>query len=71
MSNKASSQTICKLINSGLKNALLAHLSKENNFPELVFQTVSEELLNNNYSLDVVDINIASRSTPNMFLNVI
>ncbi|MCL2382775.1 MAG: MBL fold metallo-hydrolase [Oscillospiraceae bacterium] len=69
--NKVSGQTICKLINSGLKNALLVHLSKENNFPELVHKTIEEELLENNYSLDTIDINIASRETPGAFLNVI
>lgn len=41
LANEITGKTICKLIDSGLKKALLVHLSKENNFPELAYETVT------------------------------
>jgi phosphoribosyl 1,2-cyclic phosphodiesterase len=35
---------IAKLVESGTKNFLLGHLSKENNFPQLAFETVKDVL---------------------------
>jgi len=63
LSNDIAADTICKLIDSGLKRVLLVHLSKENNFPELAYQTIQEQLIKNNYSVDDIIINIAPRNT--------
>ena len=38
--NETAGKTISYLLKSGLKNAMLGHLSKESNFPELAYQTV-------------------------------
>ena len=70
LSNKISGQVISKLMNSGLKNVVLAHLSKENNFPELAHKTVEEELLKNNCILENIGIEIAPRNNPSPFFNV-
>jgi len=70
LSNKMSGQAICNLITSGLKNALLVHLSKENNFPELAHKTIEEELFNKNYSLIDINLNIAPRDIPSILYNV-
>ena len=37
--NEMAGKTISYLLKSGLKNAILGHLSKESNFPELAYQT--------------------------------
>lgn len=54
------------LTNYGLTNALLIHLSKENNFPELAYETVIQELSN---SKDI-SLNIAPRDNPSKLYNV-
>lgn len=69
--NNEAGNTISKLIDSGLKTAMLGHLSKENNFPELAEQTVLEELATNNYNKNSVDLYVASRYEPSPFLNVV
>ncbi len=69
--NNEAGDTISKLIDSGLKSAMLGHLSKENNFPELAEQTVLEELATNNYNKNSVDLYVASRFEPSPFLNVV
>ena len=38
-------KTINFLIKTGLKTAMLGHLSKESNFPELAYQTVVDEII--------------------------
>ena len=70
MSNLVSGDTISKLIDSGLKSALLVHLSKENNFPELAYKTVEEQLQKHDYSLDNVNISIAPRNTSSPLFKV-
>lgn len=60
LSNCTAGQTISHLINTGLKTVMLGHLSKENNFPELAYKTVMEEILfSNNNVLKENDINLS------------
>ena len=40
LSNEDSGSLLCKVINKKLKYAFLAHLSKENNYPELAYEAV-------------------------------
>lgn len=70
LSNNLAGKAICHLINSGLKNVMLGHLSKENNFPELAYSTVLEELAINNYDKNVIGLSVASRDIPSEILNV-
>ena len=44
LENSSSGKAISHLIKLGLQNALLIHLSKENNFTELAYKTLVEEL---------------------------
>ena len=44
LSNDVASKAICHLCQKGVNNIVLGHLSKENNFPELAYQTVLNEL---------------------------
>ncbi len=68
LSNEVAGKTISHLINSGLKTAMLGHLSKESNFPELAYQTVIDEILsNNNKSLM---LSVASRDSHSKIINI-
>lgn len=64
LSNDAAGKTINYLINNGLKSAILGHLSKESNFPELAYQTVMNELIENGTNTENFKLSVASRSTP-------
>ena len=44
LSNDMSGRLLTKLIHRGLKTIFLGHLSKENNYPELAYETVKYEL---------------------------
>lgn len=59
--NEMAGKTISHLLKSGLKNAMLGHLSKESNFPELAYQTVVDELIANNYDANSLHLSVASR----------
>jgi phosphoribosyl 1,2-cyclic phosphodiesterase len=66
LSNEVSGQLIKRLLNNHVKTILLGHLSKENNFEELAYETVKLELKDNGYSEDVRDfgLEVAGRDMP-------
>lgn len=66
LSNLSAGKTIATLYKYGLKNALLVHLSKENNFPELAYTTVQNEISN----CSEFDLHIAPRNKPSKMLDV-
>ena len=68
LSNVDAGQTISKLINFGLKDALLIHLSKENNFPDIAYQTVYENLDKN---IKDFNLHIAPRNNPSKIFKII
>lgn len=70
LSNKAAGQTINYLINSGLKKAVLGHLSKESNFPELAYQTVVNEILSSGTNIDNFNLSVASRDFPGKLITI-
>ena len=59
--NETAGKTISHLINFGLKSAMLGHLSKESNFPELAYKTVVEELISNNFNENSLELCVANR----------
>lgn len=61
LSNSDAGKTISYLMNFGLCNAMLGHLSKENNFPELAYKTVVEELIQNNVNENSIHLSVAKR----------
>lgn len=69
--NHVAGETISKLISCGLKDVLLVHLSKENNFSELAYETALEELRKNNYDENIVNLKIAPRNKPSELFNLI
>ncbi|SEF45643.1 Phosphoribosyl 1,2-cyclic phosphodiesterase [Eubacterium ruminantium] len=58
LSNEASGRFIRQLLNDHLKTIILGHLSKENNFPELAYEAVKQELMGNQYSKDARDFDL-------------
>ena len=70
LSNEMAGKTISHLIKSGLKNAMLGHLSKESNFPELAYQTVLDELISSHFNENNFTLSIASRDVPSKIIKM-
>ena len=69
LSNTIAGKTISYLSkNSNLHTAMLGHLSKESNFPELAYQTVIDELIScpNNS----INLSVANREHPSKFIKL-
>lgn len=64
LSNELAGKTISHLLNSGLQQAMLGHLSKESNFPELAYKTVIDEIISSNYNENSLKLSVASRDVP-------
>lgn len=71
LSNSSAGKTISALIPTGLNKVMLGHLSKENNFPELAYSTVLEEIKNSGFSKNNVHIEVASRNNPSNLMKII
>lgn len=71
LSNCVAGQTISHLMNSGLKHVMLGHLSKENNFPELAYKTVVEQLISNNFNENTIKLSVATRYDPTSLINLL
>jgi phosphoribosyl 1,2-cyclic phosphodiesterase len=61
LSNDMASKAISYLCKKGVSNFVLGHLSKENNFPELAYQTVVNELRMNDIPCDLFNLSVANR----------
>ena len=70
LSNNTAAQVIAMLFNYGLKSAMLGHLSKETNFPELAYRTVLNELYSNNITENDISLCVASRFEPSKIINI-
>lgn len=70
LSNDIAAKTISYLCKNGLKTAMLGHLSKESNLPELAYQTALNELVAGNFDENNFSLNIASRNFPSKLINI-
>ena len=63
LSNMSSGQLLARVLNDHMKAIFLGHLSKENNLPELAYETVRVELLSlqDMYRPDELPIRVAQR----------
>ncbi len=69
--NEIAGKTISHLLSSGLKTAMLGHLSKESNFPELAYQTVMDELIcNPSFDSDSLNLKVANRNNPSNLISI-
>lgn len=71
LSNDASARLIERLLHPGLQHVVLGHLSQENNFPELAYNTVSYELEQNELwqKMDA-ELLVAHRKEPTRLLTI-
>ncbi len=56
LSNDTCADLISRLVTNRLKHIILAHLSKENNYEELAYETVCCELANRGYNLSNLSV---------------
>ncbi|WP_026509419.1 MULTISPECIES: MBL fold metallo-hydrolase [unclassified Butyrivibrio] len=65
LSNEKSGELLCRILHDNLKGILLGHLSKENNLPELAYETVRVEIEmgENPYHGNDFPIIVAERNT--------
>lgn len=70
LSNISAGKTIAYLSNYGLKHVMLGHLSKENNFPELAYKSVVDEMINCKCDTSKINLSIASRFEPSKLFEV-
>lgn len=66
LSNESCGRLLGEIIGEDTKNVILGHLSRENNFPELAYETVRMEinLGDNNLKAEDFNIAVAKRSEP-------
>ena len=70
LSNETCGKVVSKLIPTGLSNVLLGHLSKENNFPELAYKTVAEEVLPKLNNDSDISLGVAKRTGAPTIINI-
>ncbi len=70
LSNEIASKTLSYLFKNGLKSAILGHLSKESNFPELAYQTALNELISNDIDVNSISLSIAHRDYPGKLVSL-
>lgn len=72
LSNEKGGKLIMEVLNDHIKGVFLGHLSKDNNYPELAYETVKTELCGNPFSDDIRDFNIsvATRDTHSNLIHV-
>lgn len=70
LSNDIAGKTISYLVEHGLNTVMLGHLSKENNFPELAYKTVVEQLMEKNIKNDSFNLSVATRNCVSQIIDV-
>ena len=71
LSNTMAGKTISYLSKNGkLNTAMLGHLSKESNFPELAYQTVVDELISNSIGDTNINLSVANRDCPSKLITL-
>ena len=70
LSNIDAGNLLSKLLDCNLKSVMLGHLSKENNFPELAYQTVMDELIHNSCNTSNLDLTVATRNEPSKIIKI-
>lgn len=72
LSNEVSGRLISDLLNDNVRSIMLGHLSKENNYDKLAFETVRLEIdmSDNIYKAKDFDITVAKRSEPSNIITL-
>lgn len=72
LSNELSGRLLSEILSDKMEHILLGHLSKENNMPELAYETVRLEIdiADNEYKATDFDISVAKRDCISCIINV-
>ena len=70
LSNDMAGKTITYLLKNGLKTAMLGHLSKESNLPELAYRTTVNEILSSGIDENSFNLSVASRDFPGKLITI-
>ena len=72
LSNELSGQLLCDILHDNLKHIMLGHLSRENNYAKLAYETVKLEvtLADNEYKGENLDMFVASRDSVSEIITV-
>lgn len=70
LSNSDAAKLVVKLAQKNLNTVMLGHLSKENNFPELAYKTVADELINAKINSSDFNLSVASRTNPSKIIKI-
>lgn len=72
LSNENSGRLLCRLLHDKLQTVILGHLSKENNLPELAYETVRMEITmgDNPYRAEDFRLMVAKRSEVSPVVNL-
>ena len=62
LSNDDTASTVARLAKLGKDDFLFAHLSQNNNNPDILINTLYDELLKNDITLSNINLNVASKS---------
>lgn len=71
LSNEASGQLLNRLLNPDIKGVLLGHLSHENNYPDLAYETVRFEIdqSESEYRFNDFNVMVADRNIPSAVID--
>lgn len=70
LSNELASKVINYLMKDNLQIAMLGHLSKESNFPELAYQTVVNEIMHSGNDVSKIELSVASRNQISKLIHI-
>ncbi len=70
LSNDIAGKVINYLIHDNLQTAILGHLSKESNFPELAYQTVANEIISSGTDISNISLSVASRDNVGKLIHI-
>jgi phosphoribosyl 1,2-cyclic phosphodiesterase len=72
LSNEAAGQLLCRILHDKLKTVFLGHLSQENNYPDLAYESVCAEVTmgDNPYRAKDFDIKVAGRDAISALVEV-
>ena len=72
LSNELSGRLLCDILHNNLRSVLLGHLSKENNYEELAYETVKLEVTlgQNPYKGDDIPIAVTKRDQVSAVIEV-
>ncbi len=71
LSNDTAAELLCRLHHEKLQHVVLAHLSKENNYPELAYETVRAELVLKVGEAHLPNLKVAPRDVPSEMFDIV